>query len=427
LKSLRTIAGVAIWGTILVAGVVWGGRSSTGASWIQLAGRVGEYLITPPRELSASVPEEVSIEVRDPVFYQPRVPEEPKLVGEVRRVERINNERRVTISLDGRMIAGPSEKLAIALYQTDLSGMGAIRLLIPAAKQKELADDLAKAWNERKESTLAALAPALKQMMDDVYPVLEEEIEKSVVRHGEEFRNIMDRHHRDYWSSEFGQLAKDVAWPLVRTKAQPVVDSMAGEIWQRVSVWRLGWRYLADKIGVGGDSLEKEWNRFVAEDALPIIESRMTELADVASSVLSEASADPRVQEMLRISLDRLVQDPAMQSLMGQVARESLLDNEAVAEAMSRGFERPAVQSAIQDVLTQWEPVAVSVVQKIWSDPGGEISPDLARVLRSHVLGKDRRWLVLSAGEGRPGEKLMVVPAREPAGYPLPTRQGEMR
>jgi hypothetical protein len=202
---------------------------------------------------------------------------------------------------------------------------------------------------------------------------------------------------------------------------------MAGEIWQRVSVWRLGWRYLADKIGVGGDSLEKEWNRFVAEDALPIIESRMTELADVASSVLSEASADPRVQEMLRISLDRLVQDPAMQSLMGEVARESLLDNQAVAEAMSRGFERPAVQRAIQDVLAQWEPVAVGVVQKIWSDRSGNISPELARVLRSHVLGKDRRWLTISLGDVGTRGPLVIQPASEPLGYPLPTRQGEMR
>jgi hypothetical protein len=422
------MAGVAIWGTILATGAVWGGRTSTGASWFQLAGRVGDYLLTPSREFTARVPENISIEVRDPVFYKSSNQAVPRLVGEVIQVDRINNENRVSISLYGSSrFDRPAESLTITAHQSDLSGIGAIRLLLPPAKQQELADDLAMAWNERKEETLTTLAPAFKLMMEEVYPVLEEEVEKSVVRHGEDFRSILDRHHRDYWSAEFGQLAKDVAWPLVRTQAQPVVDSMAGEIWQRVSVWRLGWRYLADKIGVGGDSLEKEWNRFVAEDALPIIEGRMTELADVASSVVSEASADPRVQETLRISLDRLVQDPQVQSLMGQVAREVLLDNEAVGEAISRGFERPAVQGAVQEVLSQWEPVAVSVVQKIWSDPAGDISPDLARVLRSHVLGKDRRWLVLSDEGEKTAEDRIVVPASGHSGYPLPTRERETR
>jgi hypothetical protein len=387
-------------------------------------GTVASYLAAPSRSIEVNMPTVVPLEPRDPVFRL-SASGEYSLVGEVSQVDQATERADGKVRIQLRdMTGGQFDKpMAIQFHSSDRSGLGVLRTLLPPAKQTMLMKELSLAWASRKERTEQILSPVLRQVMGDIYPVLEAEVEKSVVRHGDQMWGIVERHRRDYWSAEFGQLAQDVAWPLVRTKAQPVMDRLAGEIFQRVSVWRLGWRYLADKVGVGGGSLEQEWSRFVSEDALPIIESRMTELADVATSVLTDAAADPRVQETLRLSLHRLVEDPAVQDLMGQIARESLLDNSAVAEAVSRTLDQPTVAKAWADLASEWETVAVSLVQKILSDQDGEISPELARVLRSSLLGKDLRWLVIQPERSDSISRHTLLVASDSAGYPLPTRR----
>jgi hypothetical protein len=422
--AARVVVGVVIWSACLLAGLRSASLLGDDSVLRATATSVWAYLVTPTQNFQAEAAAEIFVEAGDPVFLH--FADQPaKLVGSVRSVDRISvpGSAKVSIELTGNDVSGPLSIQELVAHVTDRSGQGVLRTLLPAEKQKQLLSELATAWASRKDQTLRVITPALKQMMDDLYPVIESELEKSIVRHKDQFAEIVERHRRDYWSDEFASLASQVAWPIVRTKAQPVFDDMAGEIFQRVSVWRLGWRYLVDKVGVGNGALEAEWSRIIAEDALPIVESHMPQLADVATSVLAESAADPRVQETLRLAVHRFIQDAAVQELAGKILREAIMDNPSVSEAVSHTLDRPAVKEAWSQLAGEWEPVMVSLVERIVSGPEGEISPELARVLRSSLLGKDLRWLVIKDGPRPSLAPIAIVSANEPAFYPLPTRQ----
>jgi hypothetical protein len=415
-----------IWLGVVAVGWKLGWAQTQLRSWGEVSQRVGTYLVFPARTLTLSLGPGVSILPGDPIFRESPAGN-VELVGEVVTCRPSVGDQPGEADLRFSSLAGSMEigVTEIWAHQADLSGSGALQTLLPPAKRAEMALRWSEAWKERQEETLTALAPALRAAMEEVYPAVELEVEASLGRHGPELSAIIERHQRESWSPEFSALAGEVAWPIIRTKAQPVVDSMAGEIWQRVSVWRLGWHYLADKVGVPGNALEKEWSRFVAEDALPIIESRMGELADVASSTLAEISADPRVQETLRVWARRLIEDPAVQQLLGTIARESIVESPPVHAAFARAADRPEVRSAFSSILKEWEPVAVGLLQQVMADERGNISPELARVLRSHLLGKDQRWLSvrsLPAGSHGPG---VIIAAQGSTGYPLPARLPE--
>ena len=53
------------------------------------------------------------------------------------------------------------------------------------------------------------------------------------------------------------------------------------------------------KTGLSDDILEKEWQRFMSQDALPVIETHVREFAHLAFGVFESALSDPRTKETL--------------------------------------------------------------------------------------------------------------------------------
>ena len=64
--------------------------------------------------------------------------------------------------------------------------------------------------------------------------------------------------------------------PIVQKHGQPPAEEIGQEIWNRASLWRFGWRAVYDKTPfTDKDLVEKEWKRFVKQEAVPVIESKM--------------------------------------------------------------------------------------------------------------------------------------------------------
>jgi hypothetical protein len=92
---------------------------------------------------------------------------------------------------------------------------------------------------------------------------------------------------------------------------------------------------------------------------------------------------------------------------------------------LAESFSRPVVQKSLEQAAEPLEPTLRRIGDILFGDGKGGLSPELARILRNQVLGKDQQWFTLepSGAEARQGTDdtvLIAKEATEPSLYPLP-------
>ena len=91
---------------------------------------------------------------------------------------------------------------------------------------------------------------------------------------------ISKRYENDYVKEKVVPILKSEVFPIVQEHAEPVMNKVGGEIWQRASLWRFGWRIAFDKLPYSKQNLtEQEWDRFVREEVQPVLEENMDEFS----------------------------------------------------------------------------------------------------------------------------------------------------
>jgi hypothetical protein len=421
LGAWRAVLGLAVWLGVIAWAVVGWQQNPSAEPLATTACEVVRFVVIPGESRLVRCEAGVAVKTGEAIF-------ELTADGSARLVGRMES---TPIGPKAVFFAGmPFERLErseLRLHEADLSTASLMQMLLPAEKRSVLMSSLSRAWTEREAEILAAMEPAIAEMFGSVYPVAAEELEASAVRHWPDLEAVFMRHREQYLDVELAQLGRSVAWPMIREKAQPLTDRLAREIWQRVSVWKFGWRYVYDKVGLGDGSLEKEWNRFVTSDAMPIIESHTGEFVELAYAIFEQMAVDPQFQETLRSAVARLVNDPEFQRIAGEMVKESLIDNARVREAVSAAWSTPPVQSAMKQVLKIVAPIIEESANTILSDGRGGPSRELVRVLRSGILGKDHRWWQFVSTEDMPtvADSLLARRSTDAIAYPLPGRWAE--
>lgn len=424
MKSFRIAIGMLLWTILIGSGVVAVVSASQEPRWHKIAGSLRSYL-SPGRVVPVRVASAWDVRSGDAIFLvDPNGP--TRLVGEMGTVGGITakNERQVEVILFPSAPEIGVGRYTLIYHRADASLTGILAALLPPAKRNEVYKEISSAIAKNEDQIFAALEPALHEIATNVTPALESALEKSVTRHWAELELILAKHRGDF-AGDLATLGKEVGWPLVKEQAEPLAKQLANEIWQRVSLWRFGWRYLYGKTGLSTDALEKEWNRFMAHDALPVIENHVRELSKVAFGVFESAIMDPRTKDTLRTALGRVVADPEFQKITGTILREAILDNTDLHNALAESFSRPVVQKSLEQAAEPLEPTLRRIGDILFGDGKGGLSPELARILRNQVLGKDQQWFTLepSGAEARQGTDDTVIIAKEatePSLYPLP-------
>jgi hypothetical protein len=273
-------------------------------------------------------------------------------------------------------------------------------LLTPERKALLLLD-LERAIEVHRAEIVAAFQPVIERSLHDLLGVLEQDLPPAIERHRQELDTLGARYRREILNKDFLPLVKSDVLPIVRQRAEPVLREVGQELWQQVSLWRFGWRFAYDLSPLPEKNLmDREWNRFVEQDALPVLEKHSDQFVNVIQDILRDVSRDERLQAAARSSLRMIASDPDSQRVLRELFEEVVVRNPRFRQTLERELSDPATRQAIELAARRLEPALRRSSDTIFGTQEAGITPEFARVLRTEILDKDERWFLLEPGTG---------------------------
>ncbi len=430
-RTVRLSVGILSWGiaAILLGGLLAARPDSTRADH-QLS--VARYLLLPSRSVTAT---DTTGRVRrnDPVFLHDsgsplnaNSPGEPggrwRQVGYVRDVVGEPGSRRVSILWHDEHVDPRSCDLV--LHQQGGGLEDVVTVMFPPEKRERIRQRLAEIMAEHGEQLTATLRPLVEQTFRESLPIIEEEFRESVLRHREDIDQLGERLHHEVVAERLIPMAKREVLPIVRRHGQPPLEEIGRELWDRASLWRFGWRAMYDKSPFPRRSLVRnEWERFVEAEAIPVFEDHLDELVVAMERILTDIAANPAVRSELASELERLANDPETNRLARAILRETFVENQRLRDRWREIWTDESARLAISEAGQRLEPGIRQIGDELFGTREEGIDPNFARVLRSQILGKDRRWLVarprLETASPDADRRPSIVRAETPMAYPL--------
>jgi hypothetical protein len=416
LRRLRIVSGLAF--LLIGGGALWlvvDRRVAGGTFATQSVPRLWSYWTGARQSIELELPAGTTLAASDPVFVR-QADGAWTSVGAVRAAP-AGGPATVILFPHGPPLASDAR---LTLQSTPDSLDWAIETLLPPERRERVASRLREAWQANRDDVLAALEPVVERSLVAVLAEAETELPASLGRHREEWQALGQRLEKEIVEAELEPLAREEIWPILRENAQPALNEVGREAFARLPLWRFGWRMMYDRSVRPDERLvDKEWQRFVDQELQPILQEHADDFVDVVRQTLSDAAANERVRETLRRATRTLVEDEEFRRLATLTAREVLVDNPRLREALAAEWSGPEARAALELAIDRMEPALRQASDEIVGTREGGFTPEFSSVLRSQILGKDRRWLLLEPGAagGEPPERL----ALEVGG---PTRDG---
>jgi len=274
-----------------------------------------------------------------------------------------------------------------------------LRTVLPAEKRRQIATELSGAFELHREEVVRVLRPVVEDALREAFLVVEQDLPPALERRRDELEQLGGKYQREIVEKELVPLVRQEIWPIVRRHAEPTVNEVGREIWQRASLWRFGWRYAYDKSPLPRKNLaQQEWTRFLEEEVVPVFEGHTEEFIDVQQRIFADVARDPEVREVVRSSLGKIAGDPEAQRIAWEVVQEVIVYNPRLKEVFDKHWRSEKARRAVRVAATPLEPTVHRIGELLLGTPDGGITPEFARVLRNQILAKDRRWLVLETG-----------------------------
>lgn len=432
-RSFRLSLGLVTW-SVAVAMLVGFGRRQSGAAPHAADASVMRYLLSPPRA-STALDTTGHVTRHVPVFVETgtlgseadesRVDTGPdagvgqrwRQVGYVRSVAprpadslldvsragdpsrrsgeagSSRGDRHVTIRWHDERI--DPNHVELVLYRQDGRLEDVLRVMFPAQKRDRIRVLLTEAMARHGERLTETLRPLVEQTFRDSLPIIEAEFRESVARHRDEIDRLGSRLRQELVADRLVPLVKQEVLPIVREHAQPPMEEIGRELWDRASLWRFGWRAMYDKTPLPRrDLVRDEWDRFIDEEAIPVLESHVDDFVVAVERIVADVAANRAVRGELADELDRLADDPEATQLARSILRETFVENRRLRERWREIWTSEPAREALERVGETLEPTIRQIGDELFGTREGGIDPDFARVLRSQILRKDRVWLV---------------------------------
>ena len=275
-----------------------------------------------------------------------------------------------------------------------------LKTMLHEEKREELSDLIMDAFRKNQADIVDALKPVVKASLSDASSVIKDDIQKAFERRKDQLSELGDHYQTELVEKELIPLVKDEIWPIVEEESRPLASKMGQEIWNQVSVFRFGWRYLYDKTPLPEKKLtEKEFRRFVDEKAIPILESHMGDVVEVQKTILQKVSENEKVRTKLSDSAKAIARDPKVQQLLSDVLQEVFIDNDRLQGVLRDNWTSPEARKAMQLANDRLEPTITEIGVSLFGSPKEQITPEFAKVLRHRILHKDSRWFMLVKGD----------------------------
>jgi hypothetical protein len=310
------------------------------------------------------------------------------------------------------------------LYQYRSSGSleEVVATMLPPEKRLRIQEQLASAMSAHGDDLSAAFVPLVQQSIKRSMPVIEEEFRLAVENHRTQIDALADKWNDEIVSKRLIPLAKKEIMPIVRQHGQPPAETIGREIWNRASIWRFGWRAVYDKTPFPDKNLvQEEWKRFVQNEAVPVIEKNMDDIVTATQRILRDVATNEAVRSEMGKVAEDLANDPEARELVRKILRETLVQNERLRAVWSEVWSSDEASKAIDLAGDRLEPVVRKIGDDLFGSEEVGIDPNFARVLRSQILGKDRRWIVAwhTGQANQAGGERAILPSSKRMPYPI--------
>ncbi len=393
--SMCWLAAVAVGGYFLRAEL--GNQSS---SLSDLTHSVGQWLTHSNKETVATSEMMLSVGLDDPIFVATN---DGRFVqaGHVSNVDDTRSRdpkpvQQVRIVIYDSAIDQFPEGYYLEYHTTPMNLDWVVRMLIPPERQQQIGDLIQKEWSLHQEVVLREFKPVINDGLRRVVKSVEAELPQIIERHRDDFRALGDRFEADILQEELLPLAKDEILPVIQEELQPLALEIANALWNRVSLVSFTWRYLYDVSPLPQrNALRSEFQRFVDEEAIPELESRTDEFVEVTKVVIKRVLENERVRSTFSDSVERMVEDPDLQRIVWDIIRESSVENPVLRKELKAWMASYRKQAAVRLASGRLETMVRAIGDLIMGTREGGVTPEFARILRSQVLRKDRRWFVM--------------------------------
>ena len=175
-----------------------------------------------------------------------------------------------------------------------------------------------------------------------------------------------------------------------------MAEEVGHELWSKMPKWGLVWRKGVDYVPfTSGTRAPDRFSKFVNEEAMPAFENHAPDFVQVVQKVLKDVGQNEQIRKVVRESLAQMIEDPELRQVVWDIAREVIIDNPALGEAIARSWTSPEAKAALNLAISRVEPTINQIGHVLFGTREGGFTPEFARVLRAKILRKDRRWFVL--------------------------------
>ena len=402
-RIVRISLGATLWLSLVGAG--WWILSDRGPDAVvhrELVTSLWDYGTGTRRKAELDFESSCRVAAGDPIF----IIDGPGSVRQVGEISLVTNDRAdpsiEAIFYTSAPNIAPNAKLTY--HKTPSSMDWVLRTMLPETKRKQVADELKTSFEQHREEVIGLLRPIVEDALQDAFSVIEKDLPVALQRRNAELEKLGGRYQRELVERELVPLVRREIWPIVRKHAEPEINEIGQELWQRASLWRFGWRYAYDITPFPQKDLaKKEWDRFLEDEAVPVLKGHTEDFMRAQEQIFRDVARNPKVQAAVRRSVTKVVSDPSVQQIACEVIQEVVLDNPRLRDVLEDHWRSERTETALRVTSARLEPTVVRIGELLLGTPDGGVTPEFARVLRNQILFKDRRWFVLENGSGPTG------------------------
>ena len=401
MKHRHLILGIVAWIAIGVSAwmAVRGTNATEQSSVVDVVGGIRQWLAGATSERIAWSDTQIVLSPGDPLLMR-------QADGTFRQVGRVRNHyshepkeawtKQASVVFYNAVAAECPDGFVLEYHTTPTALDWVVRTMVPPERQQEIARLIADDWKSHREQVLTQLQPVLEKSLAHAVTAIEAELPAIIQDHRNEFGQLADRYQAEIIRKQIVPLVRKEILPIVEEEITPVASELGKELWDRVSLWSFTWRYLYDVSPLPQkNAVKTEFDRFLEQEVRPQLESRSDQFVAITQRIISRVSRNDRVRSVIRENLRKVASDPELQAIIWSVVQESIVQNDYLKTSLQDYWKSAEVQNALQVANVRFEPTARAIGDAIFGSREIGITPEFSRVLRSQILLKDRRWLVV--------------------------------
>jgi len=282
-----------------------------------------------------------------------------------------------------------------------------LRTIFHDRKKAELKGLIEDAIKSNQTELVEAFKPVVINSLKDANTLVRDDLRKALEARKPQLTKMSQRYQTEILEKKLMPVFQSEVWPIIQTESEPLVSEISREIWNEVSVFGFGWRYLYDRTPLPKKDLaEKKFKQFVDEKAKPIIAAHLDEVLELQKEIVGKVAKNEKVKLALNESVRAATSDPELQKFLADVLQDVLVNNPRLQQSMNKHWSSTEAQNAFSLANAKLDPVIREIGISLFGTTDGGITPEFASVLRRRILHKDVRWLTLKVVDPAANEAL---------------------